>query len=238
MKPTIFAVVSLLAVGCLSTVDERWCGPQQPCTAGFICTPEFHCVRPQGSDGGTGGGRFDGGAGGGGGGGATGGGGGGSSTGGGGGSAVCGAMSCVTGCCLRDNCVPVNQQGHDVCGFFGDACKACNVDQGCVNGVCQLATRFDGGTAAIGGPCVDDSNCGNDGLSFCIPETSAGQPSGFPGGYCSRLCDVEPCPAGRCTEVQTQSGGTAMICLSSCVTQMNCRPSYQCEAGLGGVCLP
>lgn len=210
MKPTIFAVVSLLAVGCLSTVDERWCGPQQPCTAGFVCTPEFHCVRPQGFDGGVGGG----------------------------GSAVCGAMSCVTGCCLRDNCVPVNQQGHDVCGFFGAACKACNVDQGCVNGVCQLATRFDGGTAAIGGPCVVDSNCGNDGLSFCIPETSAGEPTSFPGGYCSRFCDSEPCPVGRCSEVQTQSGGTAMICLSSCVTQMNCRPSYQCEAGLGGVCLP
>ena len=125
-----------------------------------------------------------------------------------------------------------------MCGFFGTTCTACNPDQGCVNGLCQAVIDVDAGMN-IGGPCVLDSNCGSDGLSFCIPETSGGQPTGFPGGYCSRMCDNAPCPAGGpCVEAQTEGGGTVMICLASCSSQMGCRPSYQCDTMSGGVCLP
>lgn len=147
--------------------------------------------------------------------------------------------SCISGCCLGGNCVPVNQQGNSVCGFFGEVCRACGATEGCVSGQCQPVVFVDAGMP-IGGACVQDSNCGvNDGLGFCIPEVSGGQPTGFPGGYCSRMCDMTPCPPeGRCVEAQTQGGGVVNICLASCMSQANCRMGYLCDTNSGGVCLP
>lgn len=230
--PTLFLIT---AAGCLSPVDDRWCGPRLPCSAGFVCTSDFHCVLSR--DGGTGGGT--GGGGGGGGGGRTDGGLGGGA-GGGGGRRVCDGMTCASGCCLGDNCVPVTSQGQTACGFFGDACRSCAQDEGCVSGKCQQVITFDAGLVSnIGGPCFEDLNCGNDGQSFCIPELSGGQPTGFIDGYCSRTCDAEPCPGNAaCVEAETQGGGIVNICLAACTNNL-CRMGYQCERqGMSGVCLP
>ena len=158
---------------------------------------------------------------------------------GGGGGTQCGMTSCISGCCLGGNCVPVNQQGNGACGFFGDACRACGTNEGCVSGRCQPVIGLDAGLSAVGGPCTQDPDCGNDGLAFCIPEVSGGQPTGFPGGYCSRMCDTASCPPdSRCVEAQTQGGGTVNVCLASCMSQANCRHSYQCDSMSGGICLP
>ncbi len=237
----VIALFLLTAAGCLSPVDDRWCGPQTPCSAGFVCTSDFHCVLnlDGGAGGGTGGGRTGGGGG------ATGGGigGGGGNLGGGAGGGVgriCDGMTCPSGCCLQDNCVPVNLQGQTACGFFGDACRACSQDEGCVSGKCQQVITFDAGfMSTIGGPCMGDSNCGSDGLSFCIPEFSGGQPTGFTGGYCSRPCDNEPCPLnGVCVEAETGGGDIVNICLAGCPNNI-CRAGYQCEMqGMSAVCLP
>ena len=127
--------------------------------------------------------------------------------------------------------MPTNQQGHEVCGFFGDVCGRCAFDEGCVGGKCQPVIMFDGGNpfAAIGDSCIDDFDCGNDGLTFCIPEESGGQPTGFPGGYCSRLCDMELCPGNAaCIEAQTTGGEIINICLRSC-SATQCRMGYQCS---------
>lgn len=244
MKRLVPTLLLLTAAGCLSTVEDRWCGPQLPCSAGFICTSTFHCVQVSG-DGGTGGGRMDGGTGGGGGGGgggAVGGGGGGGAIGGGaggGGGRICDAVSCASGCCLGGNCVPVIAQGNSVCGFFGDACTACGVNEGCVGGKC-LPSGNDAGFSGVGGPCSQDSNCGNDGQDFCIPEFSGGQPTGFVGGYCSRMCDGQPCPFNSaCVEAETGGGDIINICLATCFGA-SCRMGYQCDnmGGGSGVCLP
>jgi len=230
MKRVVISLILISGVSCLSTVDERWCGPQLPCSPGFFCTSTFHCVRSTTVDGGTGGGTADGGTG------RDGG------MDGGGGGPVCNSVSCATGCCLGRNCVPVMQQGHGVCGFFGDLCGACGRDEGCVGGNCQPSIIVsDGGTTAnVGGPCRDDFECGNDGLGFCIPEMSGGQPTGFPGGYCSRMCDVERCPStAACIEAETSGGGVVNICVSTCQTVAQCRSGYQCDFQDGqGVCSP
>ncbi len=244
MKRVVTALFLLTGAGCLSPVDDRWCGPQTPCSAGFVCTSDFHCVlsRDAGSGGGTGGGSTGGGGGttgggiGGGGGGQTGGG----MGGGGGGGQSCGAMTCASGCCVGVSCVPVSRQSQTTCGLFGDACRSCSQDESCLSGRCQEVITFDAGfVSAIGGPCADDSNCGNDGQSFCIPEFSSGQPTGFTGGYCSRTCDNEPCPMnGVCVEAETGGGDIVNICLAGCPNNI-CRAGYQCEMqGMSGVCLP
>ncbi|MDP1829466.1 MAG: hypothetical protein Q8L48_39735 [Archangium sp.] len=258
MKRVVIAVVLLAAAGCFSPVEDRWCGPQQPCTQGFICSTTFHCVAaPRIVDGGSGGGS-GGGGGTGGGGGALGGGSGGGGvpvggglgggvgggTGGGGGGVdggFCSSVSCRSGCCLGSSCVPVLQQGHDVCGFFGDRCTQCGFDEGCVGGKCEpVVITIDGGSGTVGGPCLQDFDCGSDGLSFCFPEFSGGQSTGFVGGYCSRMCDNGPCPANAsCVEAQTSGGGVVNICLTSCGSVAQCRMGYQCDNTVGtGVCLP
>jgi hypothetical protein len=242
MKRLIASFLFIVGSGCLSTVDERWCGPVQPCSAGFICTNSGHCVLPDGGAGGGTGGGSDGGTGGGGGGGIVGGGAGGGAGGGsgGGGGATCGAVSCASGCCLGNNCVPVMAQGNSVCGFFGDVCARCALDEGCVAGRCVPAGPVDAGmTSSVGGPCFDDFDCGDDGIAFCIPGFSGGQPTGFVDGYCSRTCDQQPCPLNStCVEAETSGGGTINICLSECFGN-SCRMGYVCEMqGIGGVCLP
>ena len=232
MKRLVSALLLLTAAGCLTAVDDRWCGPQVPCSAGFICTSTFHCVQVSGGgDGGTGGGRMDGGTGGG----RMGGGGGGGGGAGGGGGRLCDGMSCASGCCLLGNCLPVMAQSNNACGFFGDACTACGLNESCAGGKC-LPSAADAGFSAVGSPCMQDSNCGDDGQNFCIPEFSGGQPTGFTGGYCSRMCDGQPCPFGAaCLEVQTGGGDITDICFATCMGA-SCRMGYQCD--MSGVCLP
>ena len=63
MKRVVTAVLSLVAAGCLNTVEDHWCDSQTPCTQGFVCTSTFHCIAAPRADGGTGGGHdggFDG----------------------------------------------------------------------------------------------------------------------------------------------------------------------------------
>ena len=236
MKRLVIALL-LSGVGCLSTVEDRWCGPQLPCSPGFFCTSTFHCIRSASVDGGTGGGSAGGDGGAIGGGGGAVGGGGGFVGGGAGGGPTCNAVNCAGGCCLGNNCVTPMQQGHEVCGFFGDVCGRCGFDEGCVGGKCQPVIVFDGGTtnARVGDPCFDDFNCSNDGLSFCIPEES-----GFPEGYCSRMCDTELCPSNAaCVEAQTTGGEVVNICLLACQAVAQCRMGYQCDLWAGQrVCRP
>ena len=133
------------------------------------------------------------------------------------------------------------QQGHEVCGFFGAACARCGLNESCTGGKCEPGIDVDGGTiGTVGNPCVDDFDCGDDGFNFCIPEQSGGQPTGFPGGYCSRTCDGNPCPSNAaCVEAQTTGGGVVNICLLACQSMAQCRMGYLCDQQGGqGVCFP
>lgn len=235
MRRFTSVVVVLLTAGCLNTVEERWCGPSLPCSAGFVCTATFHCVpsAPR-VDAGTGGG-----------GGATGGGGGGGTVvgggaGGGGGAATCSPDTCANGCCVGARCVLFAAQSPDACGEGGLACARCSATATCRDGRCSADVDGGGIPPQVGTPCTADSQCGSDGLSFCIPETSGGTSTGFVGGYCSRFCSGATCPAGaRCVPSTTSTGGSVDLCVSSCTSVTDCRMGYRCDTSRGaGVCLP
>ena len=150
-------------------------------------------------------------------------------------------MSCASGCCLAGTCVPVARQGHETCGFFGDACNRCQNSENCVGGKCDPSIDVDAGfVAPVGSPCGQDRDCASNGQSFCIPEFSAGMSTGFVGGYCSRLCQNVMCPSNaRCVAAQTSGGGTTNVCLAACVSAAQCRTGYVCDATSGqSVCLP
>lgn len=269
MQRAFLAVVLFAASGCLTTVEQRWCDRSRPCSAGFVCTPDFHCILAPRTDGGVGGGAGGGtGGGGGGGGGPLGGGvgggvpvgggggggmgggggpigggvgGGGTPIGGGGGGMTCNLVNCASGCCLNERCVPISVQSTAVCGRNAERCTTCAMGQACGMGVCFTPGGQDAGPpGSVGSPCRLDTECGTDGLSFCIPENSGGQPTGFVGGYCSRLCDMTPCPGtAECVPAEDGSGGTVNICIASCMNDSQCRAGYICETGFGaGLCLP
>lgn len=146
-------------------------------------------------------------------------------------------MSCATGCCIGSNCVPFNLQSNAACGFNGVQCTPCPLNSGCVRGECiPVIDPRDGGVGVIGAPCMSDPQCGNDGNSFCIPELSGGQPTGFTGGYCSRFCEDGFCPGNAsCIEAETGGGDVVHVCFASCMTSLECRTGYACDQF---VCLP
>lgn len=78
-----------------------------------------------------------------------------------------------------------------------------------------------------GAPCTGDPACPT---GFC---------ANWPGGYCTRACDTQACPAGSvCTRFTN-----GLFCTAPCGrpgTQDTCRTGYVCTADgtAGGVCLP
>lgn len=218
-------VALLISSACLTTVEQRWCDSATPCSAGFVCTDTFHCIpAPRGvvTDAGTGGGS------GGGGGGVTGGG-----LGGGGGGATCQAT--CAGCCLDGRCIPTASQSDVTCGLRGAACRSCAPDERCLQGECAFTPVTDAGVPLPGSPCTSDFQCGADGLGQCIPDEA-----GFPGGYCTRDCEFDACPAGaRCVAAQGGPDEVFFLCLATCRTPAECRAGYSCEFfDDDGLCLP
>ncbi|WP_224243083.1 S8 family peptidase [Hyalangium gracile] len=96
-----------------------------------------------------------------------------------------------------------------------------------------LAPIDDTPTLVVGSACGSNADCPDGGR--CV--------TAYPGGYCTRDCDRQACPAGsKCYIVDSASGARA--CIASCSGpgggQSTCRSSYVCyddEAG-GGQCLP
>lgn len=232
----------LISSACLTTVDQRWCDSQTPCTAGFVCTSTFHCIpgtppRDAGVGGGAGGGgglpvggggvNVGGGAG-----------GGGQPVGGGGGRSC--EATCL-GCCFNSQCIQPEQQSQAVCGVGGKQCVSCALSEACTpRAGCLPVVISDGGVGgAPGSPCEDDFECGADGQGQCIPEFSGGEFTGWPDGYCTRSCDIASCPSGsNC--VEADSGGQPIfICLAACQTDAQCRAGYACAvAEEDGFCIP
>lgn len=96
-----------------------------------------------------------------------------------------------------------------------------------------LAPIDDTPTLVVGSPCSTNADCPDGGR--CV--------TAYPGGYCTRDCNTQSCPAGsKCYVVDTATD--ARVCIQSCsgpsTGQSNCRSNYVCyddEAG-GGQCLP
>jgi hypothetical protein len=91
------------------------------------------------------------------------------------------------------------------------------------------------GMAPVGDPCTTAGDCAG---SLCITDAD-----GFPGGYCTDICDsTDPmaCAAaggGLC--LSTGPGGPE-LCFDECMTTPDCRMGYTCtNIGMGNeICLP
>jgi hypothetical protein len=193
----------------------------------------FQCI---GSSGGGAGGGFGGGTAGGVGGGFAGG------AGGGGGAPACNAMTC-NGCCIGDICIPPPSQTSSFCGSFGQQCAGCPSGAQCLNGTCSFIR--DAGSAQVGDPCLSDPDCRPPNNALCIPETVLGQPTGWPGGTCTRPCTAMlSCPVG--SSCLTFDSTSQPLCIESCPAprqgQSTCRTGYVCEVNANtsgsGICIP
>ncbi|MEW5743731.1 MAG: hypothetical protein AB1938_32765, partial [Myxococcota bacterium] len=169
--------------------------------------------------------------------------------GGGGGSMACSPGTC-RGCCSGNVCVPFTSQTNFLCGSFGQACQACLGGSQCFNGACVFiadAGIVDAGMGPqVGQPCTSDAQCRPPNSGFCIPESVFGQPTGWPGGACTRTCggSTNACPPAS-TCVNFDSTGQP-LCIATCPSprqgQSTCRSSYVCEfnpsAAGPGICIP
>lgn len=206
MKRVAVVIFTLLGVACLAPVKERWCDLQNPCSPGFVCTSDFHCVslsRPDagsvgGGGGATGGGGVMGGGlatgGGGVGGGVPTGGGGvvGGGPSGGGGGVACGPGNCV-GCCLGGVCQSGTLDG--VCGQAGQACMTCARGESCLARQC-VAT-------------CSPANCVGCCLGNVCQEGSQQNACGFGGEACVMCGNLQMCSFGVCASVSTRTYGNA-----------------------------
>jgi uncharacterized protein (DUF2141 family) len=79
----------------------------------------------------------------------------------------------------------------------------------------------------VGAPCTadrSDEDCA--GIDFA-PDPACIE--GFPGGYCSRLCDDGECgPFARCDTLTCGNGEPCNVCLQKCVNSAQCRDGYVC----------
>ena len=136
-------------------------------------------------------------------------------------------------CDGEGNCVDITELCDPPCD--GNACEHC-VEGECVT-FCEFDEECDGegncvdlGEAEIGGRCVEDDHCSDEG-AFCLNELL----SGLPGGFCTRDCFDMDCPAGsECIAV-----GWFYLCMPLCTPgEADCRDGYRCfDVGEGmGAC--
>lgn len=147
---------------------------------------------------------------------------------------TCNAQSCPTGCCAFGQCLTGPAVTNFTCGTGGQMCTQCASGTTCQSGVCLAPTQPDGGPVPVlptGSACNGMSLCEGQ----CIEQAIGGQPSGFPGGYCTSMCAPnQPCSSGVCI---TESIGptAASSCRSTCtgVGQGTCRAGYVCTVAPG-----
>ncbi|MBS1153623.1 MAG: family peptidase, partial [Myxococcaceae bacterium] len=147
----------------------------------------------------------------------------------------CGPTNCATGCCAQNQCVTV--QSRFACGLAGAMCQQCPMQNFCSAGVCTPAPLDagiggDAGTVLVGSPCTSVQSCRPPQNAICIQESQFGQPTGYPGGYCTAQCGASnPCSGGECV-TELVFGTSQSSCRASCAApgtgQSTCRAGYVC----------
>jgi hypothetical protein len=156
----------------------------------------------------------------------------------------CDATTCPTGCCQNGQCQPGNTAR--ACGTGGAVCQPCGFGNQCVAGACLL---LDGGAVVpvpAGAPCTNRQSCQPPQGAICIQESAFGQPSGYPGGYCTAPCGMnQPCQPGDVCVTEPIFGFSGSSCRAPCSApgagQSTCRSGYVCVAVPGtatGYCRP
>lgn len=161
----------------------------------------------------------------------------------------CDATTCPTGCCAFGRCVTGNQQSNFACGSAGQMCTQCTNGTTCRMGACVPNTQPDGGIAPLlptGSACTAASSC----EGFCLEESQFGQPTGYPGGYCTNTCGAiggMGCGASGLCVTEQVFGQPVSQCRSTCTGagtgQGSCRQGYVCTlapnpGALVGYCRP
>ncbi|MDB4982957.1 MAG: Tryptophan synthase alpha chain [Myxococcales bacterium] len=102
-------------------------------------------------------------------------------------------------------------------------CMSCGVscDGTCSGGTCNFTT----GPGAFGASCVKNTDCGG---AFCVDQARFG----WPGGFCSSLCDAtRGCAAGQVC-VGSASSGAFGFCHKQCANDAECGGAgLSCDAG-------
>lgn len=164
---------------------------------------------------------------------------------------ACNSTNC-SGCCPAGggSCIPYASQNANTCGGGAAACGACTTGQqcsytaqGCVTSMVADAGPEGGKTGA---PCATDTDCGfgTAGNTLkCRLATALGD-GGYPGGYCTKVCDMPGQCAGdtTCVGIPERFGEVDSLCLPKCDPANgddDCRmPDYGCYTiGEGeGIC--
>ncbi len=143
---------------------------------------------------------------------------------------VCaGGLACVQGTCGQPAAGGVCGGGFTMCGttctsLLDDArnCMSCGVfcDGTCSGGICNFTT----GPGAFGASCTKNTDCGG---AFCADQARFG----WPGGFCSSLCDATmPCAAGQVC-VGAATSGSFGFCHTQCAADADCGGGLLCAAG-------
>ncbi len=83
------------------------------------------------------------------------------------------------------------------------------------------------GAGAVGQPCTPDDQCTWTVDAECIPPSA-----GWPGGYCSRVCDDGYCGGGASCEALDCGGAPCNVCLVTCtgITQCRGNEGFVCDS--------
>lgn len=150
-------------------------------------------------------------------------------------------------CPAGSECFQIDDAGTTACFDLCDGADPCRDGYECVAELNACLPAEDPGPdpdpdpepGIVGGPCVEDADCGEGDTDVCIPESDEDGDTGFVGGYCLQVgcSDFDPCPGGsECFQV-TEDGATA--CLDLCDDADPCRDGYVCDAaGDLSVCVP
>lgn len=131
--------------------------------------------------------------------------------------------------------IPVPETGALLCNDMYDDDVDGYID--CADPDCQATMDCLPGDGPIGTPCAVHADCSATGSApLCLPEID-----GWPGGYCSELCDLATpvCPDGaECVE-RLVGGDLAPhgVCLKTCLDTLDCAPGYECIAQGSGAAL-
>jgi hypothetical protein len=128
---------------------------------------------------------------------------------------------CLKSCTMDSDCrmglVCVTSGGVQVCE------PRCTSDEACESGTCDLGT---GKCTAqnVGAACTTATDC--TGGLVCASGAA------IPGGYCTRSCGQDACPAGSTC---VQYGESDSVCFKDCDMNNPCRMGYDC---VEDVCVP
>ena len=129
--------------------------------------------------------------------------------------------SCWTPSSVPGVCIEGDAWFEDPCGNVIGPWDSCSPAQLCSAGACAAAPK-----GKIGSPCLSGVDCLEGPSPICLTEPD----NGFPGGYCTSVCNsagAGPCPSGStCFNIPNEGFS---LCFDDCISGNDCRGAYFCD---------